>query len=68
MKNCTKDEPQYSALVNAVIVQQHHGVDQRMVRILCDEATAQKLLTTADELKLPIAEDIKKALDPLRDL
>jgi hypothetical protein len=56
-------------LKNGVVVdRQIEGEVRRVVEVVCDESVAQKLLATAESLRLPVVVDIRKALDPLRDL
>jgi hypothetical protein len=64
-----QQRPEYRTLKNGVVVdRQIEGEVRRVVEVVCDESVAQKLLATAESLRLPVVVDIRKALDPLRDL
>ena len=64
-----QQRPEYRTLKNGVVVdRQIEGEVRRVVEVVCDESVAQKLLAAAESLRLPAVVDIRKALDPLRDL
>jgi hypothetical protein len=69
LTSCTGDRREYAILKNGIIVsRQIEGATRRLVKILCDESDAQKLLTAAKSLDLPAVGEIRRALDPLFDL
>ena len=69
LEKCAHWLPEYSILKNGVIVhRQVEGKERRMIAILCRELQAYTLLHAARTLYSPAADDIKRALDPLRDL
>lgn len=63
LNRCDAEMPEYAILKNAVVLRDG---PQRIMELLCDTLAAQRLLTTAETLRLPIAEDIQRALSPLR--
>ncbi|MGH7875754.1 MAG: hypothetical protein ACREQO_26480, partial [Candidatus Binatia bacterium] len=61
--------PEFTLLKNGVVLRrQVAGTERRIVAILCEEFQAHKLLAAANALYPAAVDDIKRALDPLRDL
>ena len=61
--------PEFTLLKNGIVLRRHvAGKEQRIIAILCEEIEAHKLLAAANALYPPAVDDIKRALDPLRDL
>ena len=62
-------QPEFALLKSGVVLRrQIAGREQRIIAILCEEFQAHKLLAAANALFPPAVDDIKRALDPLRDL
>ena len=61
--------PEFTLLKNGIVLRrQVAGKEQRFIAILCEEIEAHKLLAAANALYPTAVDDIKRALDPLRDL
>ena len=61
--------PEYSILKSGVIIhRQIGGMERRIIVILCEESQAHTLLNAARTLSVPAAEDLVRAMDPLREL
>lgn len=70
LTSCADDlQREYAILRNGIIVKrQIEGTTRRLIKILCDESDARRLLTAAKSFDLPAVADIRWALDPLNGL
>jgi hypothetical protein len=69
LNKCSSTLPEYAVLKNGFVLRREiEGAERRMIAILCDKVEAQKLLVTARDLHLPAANDIARALGPMREI
>jgi hypothetical protein len=65
---CDSESPEYSTLINGMVVRHPDTGEKRVIEILCDKEEAVRLLDTASRLYPEAVPALKAGIDSSREL